>query len=130
MTATLILDIRQKVILEKFPLMTFIAELLGTSAVSARHTAVALIDFQKKKAVTYNSAKPPIRPWGNTLPAQCPSCFSLRSWEDMRTSGNQLSFKCKGVDSHGKRCGNIVSFSPPDKYERLPGQEWISVQWL
>jgi hypothetical protein len=79
MTTTLILDIGQKVILEDFLLMTFISELLSTSAVSACHTAVAYINFQQNRVVKYYWAKLDIRPWGHPLPDQCPRCLSLIS---------------------------------------------------
>jgi hypothetical protein len=129
MTTTLILDIGQKVILEDFPLSTYIAELLGSSPVSACHTAVAHIDFQHNKAVKYYWAKPEMRPWGQTLPSQCPKCLSLRPWGDMKTMGNTYHFRCKQVSQDGQRCNMVVSFAPPDEYERL-GRDWISVKWM
>jgi hypothetical protein len=119
MTMMLILEIGQKVILEDFPLMTFISELLGTSAISAHHTAVAHINFQQNKVVKYYWAKPEIRPWEHPLPAQCPQCLSLRPWDDVKTIGNKLTFRCKGVNSSGECCSAIASFLPPSEYEHL-----------
>ena len=130
LTTTLFIDIGQKVILEAFPLNTFIGELLGTSPVAARHTAVAHINFQNDEAVLYYWAHPDMRPWGEVLPAQCPKCLSLRPWGDRKTSGSTYSFNCNGVDVKGQHCGNVLKIDPPASYKKVPGQQWISVKWV
>lgn len=130
LTTTLLIDIGQKVILEDFSLTTFLGEILGTSPVAARHTAVAHINFQSDEAVLYYWAHPDMRPWGEHLPAQCPQCLSIRPWGSRKTVGPTYIFKCEGVNVEGQKCGNILHIAPPVSYKHVPGQQWISVKWV
>jgi hypothetical protein len=59
-----------------------------------------------------------VRPWGQSLPYQCPACKSIFAWHKGKTEPTgAINFHCNGQDSLGANCNNTVLVSNELKLE-------------
>lgn len=91
-----LVDYALKVVIECYPLNDgTIAHLLDAGAHLERHTSIYhfayddAMDAQQAKAARFRWSHDTIQPHGHTLPIQCPTCFSIRTFPHARPSSKR-----------------------------------------
>jgi hypothetical protein len=138
--SSLLIDFAQVTILENMDATTFVESLSRFSPLVTRHTSLIHIKTHKDTSgaelrvdgVVYDWMHPTVRPWGEPMRAQCPQCFSLRAWEQMKDGNNETSrFRCKGRYTHGSSCAYILSVAKPRGAPKVTTGKsvWMSRTW-
>lgn len=70
-----------------------------------RHTNIIWIR-PNQAPVRFAWTESVVRPWGQTLPYQCPACFSVFAWDNGKTKPEtgDITFRCKGFNAKGRKC--------------------------
>lgn len=130
LTVGFILAYAQQVLVEKFNVLSFMRNILPTSASICRHTDIVHICPLPEgghRGSRYVWVHSKIRPWGRQLPVQCPGCGCIRPWESTSQGLVEL-FGCQ-------HCNHRLTFSEPQlKYNWIGGAvfggRWLSVEHL
>lgn len=77
-----------------------------------RHTNIIWIR-PNKTPIRYAWTEPVVRPWGQTLPYQCPKCMSPFPWDRGTTNEKtkDIVFRCKGYTAKKRRCENSLTIT-------------------
>ena len=131
--SSFMVDVAQRVIVENFDIDKFLTGILDSAPAVARHTPVVHIKktdsgVESSKYVWTNKF---LQPWGQTLPSQCPACFSFRPWPSKGSTKNNASivFKCAGMKSDNTACEKELRFPKPEYKSVSPGGMWLSFNW-
>lgn len=104
LTAPFILDYALQVLVQGFSIRRTFEESLPAFSKLGHHTDVVLLDWKEgeSRGTRFVFTHKVIRPWGKSLPVQCPSCFAVRAWKSTPppppdgTGRPCLAFKCQG----------------------------------
>lgn len=77
-------------------------KVLGDSQSTGRHTPI--YTFLNGTVTAYTWANPVIRPFGISLPFQCPYCHAWWTWNEGKAEKNGTRFTCKGKSVDGEQC--------------------------
>lgn len=154
-TTSFIVAYVNRVLIEGFEMQDVLLDLLEVSPQLASHSSVihlhltnafrrrqpTVVEYNQgstctptgpvfMKVLSYTFFHENVRPWGNALPYQCPSCKCVRSWQRM---GPRLSdesrFVCKG-----SKCSHVITYVRPKesniiwttkKTRSTPGSGWL-----
>ena len=105
-----------------------VGEILNSSVYIARHSSVVVMSYPFRKPIPlasgylhideYAWTHPSIRPWGQELPLQCPSCGALASLRARSTGGGRIDARCSR-----DACGNALHFLQPEDWRTIKGGE-------
>jgi hypothetical protein len=138
--SSLCVDMVHRVFVEGFDVTAYIGKLLGSAPVVARHTAIIHVRRSSNTILgtRYTWANADLRPWGNTLPQQCPKCHAFKPWSKKKQGlgavANCFTFRCKGkkydtVKRAMVDCTELLVFNPPLNYQKIADSDWIAFQW-
>jgi hypothetical protein len=124
----------QVTVLENMDASRFIESLLASSPTISRFTAMVHLkmgrDGNGMVGTKYAWAHQKMRPWGQELPVQCSKCFSLRCFTQFKAGNADVhKFVCKGLNTDGTACRDVLEFRAPDNMKRVPKSHWISSTW-
>jgi hypothetical protein len=131
--SSFMVDMAHRVVIENHDANLFMRGLLQSAPIAARHTSIIhlTVTDEAVQGRIYAWAKRQIRPWGQHLPAQCPACFSFRSWQMKDTRTGPANFECMGKTVAGHKCRHVhtvkASALRPDGWN-VHG-DWISIAW-
>jgi hypothetical protein len=116
-----LLEFMQHVYVEKFEVSTCLSRILPATSRICRHTDIAQIcrakDGDQFQVLQYTWAHDKFRPWGNSLPVQCPNCGTLRSWIFAEGENQTRLFACKSPS-----CSKKLVFRRPEQVEWFGGE--------
>lgn len=127
LTSNLIVGVVERTFIEGYPIQMAMPEALGESSRLGYHSSVYLLtlahtDTTLQLTVTkYTWSHRDIRPWGNSLPSQCPQCGCIQvQW--VRTALPHDATATHGFSCANNDCGKPDGRGPKKfKFARSPG---------
>ncbi|KAH7917407.1 hypothetical protein BV22DRAFT_1135428 [Leucogyrophana mollusca] len=112
----------QHVLIEGFPLLSAMKDLLSEGAVLSRHTDIFVFTRARDRGGVTEVLKfvwthRQTRPWGKPVPTQCDICKVSRPWGKVQAVQSKLVLRCKG---HGGTCAGKIEVACPH-----PQVKWI-----
>lgn len=137
-TCHLVTACAELAVIERFPLREAFPEILGQSYRLGMHTDIILMTrdedngAQALQCTRYSWAHATARPWGFTLPFQCPQCGCISEWKNTYDSGTYI-FECS-YRSCGRGRGRAnpqrFTFKRPEGAKRLKPGRRHNAGWL
>jgi hypothetical protein len=116
-----------RVIVEGYPVSTFLGNRLAVANIAAKHTTIVHLRRtpMSLEGKMYVWAQPSMRPWGE-MPAQhCPVCRSFRPWAKRETLPGVAKFRCKKMKADGSKCHGSREYRRPEGFTAVSNTDWI-----